>query len=97
MTIRRLLIANRGEIAVRIARTAAEMRIETVAVFPEDDAKTLHVRACDHAEPIPGRGARAYLDPDALVEAAKRAGADDTWSKSKYCSISSRVNSSWSP
>ncbi|WP_339947461.1 carboxyl transferase domain-containing protein [uncultured Albimonas sp.] len=76
MTIRRLLIANRGEIAVRIARTAAEMRIETVAVFPEDDAKTLHVRACDHAEPIPGRGARAYLDPDALVEAAKRAGAD---------------------
>ena len=47
--IKKLLIANRGEIAIRIARAAAEMGIESVAVFSEDDAAALHVRKTDEA------------------------------------------------
>ncbi|MEC9431581.1 MAG: carboxyl transferase domain-containing protein [Pseudomonadota bacterium] len=76
MTVTRLLIANRGEIAVRIAQTAAEMGVETVAVFGPEDAAALHPRRADRAVALPGRGARAYLDPAALVAAAVEAGAD---------------------
>ena len=75
-TLNRLLIANRGEIALRIIRTAADAGIETVAIHPEDDAASLHVLRADRAEVLPGRGARAYLDVDAVVAAAKAAGAD---------------------
>ena len=71
-----LLIANRGEIAVRIARTAAEMGIATVAVFSEDDAASLHTRKADRAAPLKGSGPAAYLDIDQVVAAAKAAGAD---------------------
>ncbi|HET6970343.1 MAG TPA: biotin carboxylase N-terminal domain-containing protein, partial [Phenylobacterium sp.] len=71
-----LLIANRGEIAVRIARTAAEMGVATVAVFSEDDAASLHTRKADSALALKGSGPAAYLDIDAMVEAAKAAGAD---------------------
>jgi acetyl/propionyl-CoA carboxylase alpha subunit len=76
MTLTRLLIANRGEIAIRIARAAAELRIPTVAVFSQDDSRSLHVRRADEARPIPGHGARAYLDIDAIVAAAIAAGCD---------------------
>lgn len=72
----RLLIANRGEIALRIARTAAELGIETVAVHPADDAGSLHVLRADIAAELPGRGARAYLDIDAVVAAAQSSGCD---------------------
>ena len=75
-TLNRLLIANRGEIALRIIRTAADAGIETVAIHPEDDAASLHVLRADRAEVLPGRGGRAYLDVDAVVAAAKAAGAD---------------------
>lgn len=71
-----LLIANRGEIAVRIARTAAEMGIATVAVFSEDDAASLHVRKTDEAVALKGSGPAAYLDIAQIVAAAKAAGAD---------------------
>ena len=71
-----LLIANRGEIAVRIARTAAEMGIATIAVFAEDDAASLHVRECDRAIALPGIGPASYLSITAIVEAAKFGGAD---------------------
>lgn len=74
--INRLLIANRGEIALRIARTAADMGIETCAVHPEDDAASLHVLRADHAELLPGQGARAYLDISDVIAAARRAGCD---------------------
>ncbi len=76
MDIRKLLIANRGEIAVRIARAAAELGIETVSVFAEDDAESLHTRKTDHSVPILGRGAKAYLDMDRIVAVAAEQGCD---------------------
>src|SRR5438128_5804364 len=74
--VKKLLIANRGEIAVRIARTAAEMGLSTVAVFSEDDAASLHTRTADEAVALKGSGPAAYLDIAAVVAAARDAGAD---------------------
>jgi len=75
--IRRLLVANRGEIAVRVFRTAHAMGIGTVAVFSEPDASAAFVRAADVAVPLGGRTpAESYLRADAVVAAALRAGAD---------------------
>lgn len=68
--ITRLLIANRGEIAIRIARAAAELGIPSVAVFAEDDAASLHLRKADQAVALKGRGAAAYLDMQQLLDAA---------------------------
>lgn len=76
MTIRKLLIANRGEIAIRIARAASELGIETVAVYAAEDARSLHVRRADSAVALAGRGAAAYLDIDQVVSVAKREGCD---------------------
>jgi acetyl/propionyl-CoA carboxylase alpha subunit/acetyl-CoA carboxylase carboxyltransferase component len=73
---RRMLIANRGEIALRIARAAAELNIETVAIHPADDAGSLHVRRAGRAIVLPGTGARAYLDIAAVVKAGVAAGCD---------------------
>ena len=69
-----LLIANRGEIAIRIARAAGELGLRTVAVYSADDAASLHARVADEAVALPGSGARAYLDQQAIVAAAKQAG-----------------------
>ncbi|MEI7445634.1 MAG: biotin carboxylase N-terminal domain-containing protein, partial [Burkholderiales bacterium] len=74
--IRRLLIANRGEIAIRIARSAAELGIETVAVYSRDDALALHPRKTDQARALDADGPAAYLDAAALVAAAREAGCD---------------------
>lgn len=71
-----LLIANRGEIAVRIARAGAELGLRTIAVYAEDDAQSLHVRAADEALPLSGSGASAYLDMAQIIAEAKKAGAD---------------------
>ncbi|GLY03131.1 urea carboxylase [Actinoplanes sp. NBRC 101535] len=65
-----LLIANRGEIAVRIIRTARAMGLRTVAIFSDADRGTAHVRLADEAIPVPG-----YLDVDAVIDAAIRSGA----------------------
>ncbi len=68
---KKILIANRGEIAIRVARTASEMGVATVAVFAEDDAQSLHLKAADEAWPLTGSGAGAYLDGAQIVAAAK--------------------------
>ena len=74
--MKKLLIANRGEIAVRIARTAAEMEIGTVAVYSQDDAASLHTRVTDEAHPLKGSGPAAYLDIDQIVQAATALGCE---------------------
>ena len=75
--ITRLLIANRGEIALRIIRTAREMDIATVAVFSDPDAGAPYVRAADEAVRLPGAAPRdTYLRGDAIIAAAAAAGAD---------------------
>jgi 3-methylcrotonyl-CoA carboxylase alpha subunit len=75
--IRTLLIANRGEIACRIARTARRMGVESVAVFSEADANALHVRTAERAIPIGPAPARdSYLNIPRIIEAATAAGAD---------------------
>ncbi len=74
---RRILIANRGEIAVRVAATARRMGVETVAVFSDADAGAMHVAACDRAVRIgPAAVAESYLRGDRIVEAALAEGAE---------------------
>ncbi len=76
MTFKKLLIANRGEIAIRIARAAAGLGIETVSIHSQDDALSLHVRKTDESRALPGTGVPAYLDIDAVIAAARDAGCD---------------------
>jgi acetyl-CoA/propionyl-CoA carboxylase biotin carboxyl carrier protein len=73
----RVLIANRGEIAVRIERTLRRLGIESVAVYSDADARAPHVRGADVAEWIgPTPAAQSYLDVDRVIEAARRSGAE---------------------
>ncbi len=75
--MKRILIANRGEIACRIIRACKALGIETVAVYSEADAKSLHVELADFAEPIgPAPAAQSYLNGERILEAALRHGAD---------------------
>jgi 3-methylcrotonyl-CoA carboxylase alpha subunit len=75
--ITKILIANRGEIACRIIRTARKMGIATVAVYSEADASALHVEMADEAVLIgPAPASESYLKVDAILDAAKRTGAD---------------------
>ena len=76
MQITRLLIANRGEIAVRIARAASDMNIRGVGVYSEDDALPLHIRRTDTACALNGVGPAAYLDAAQIIAVAKDAGCD---------------------
>jgi len=74
----KVLVANRGEIAVRAFRAATEMGATTVAVFPYEDRGSEHRLKADEAYEIGERGhpVRAYLDPDLIVRTAVRVGAD---------------------
>jgi acetyl-CoA carboxylase biotin carboxylase subunit len=75
--MKRLLVANRGEIAVRIIRACREAGIESVAVYSDADAGALHVRIADRAERVgPAPPVESYLNIPALVAAARRSGAD---------------------
>jgi acetyl-CoA carboxylase biotin carboxylase subunit len=74
---RKILIANRGEIAVRIIRACRDLRISPVAVFSEADARALHVRMSDEAYCIgPAQSAHSYLSIETIIAAAKKAGAE---------------------
>ncbi|GAA3433073.1 pyruvate carboxylase [Kutzneria kofuensis] len=74
----KVLVANRGEIAIRAFRAAYELGAGTVAVFPHEDRNSLHRLKADEAYEIgePGHPVRAYLSVDEIVEAARKAGAD---------------------
>jgi acetyl/propionyl-CoA carboxylase alpha subunit len=76
MNFKSLLIANRGEIAIRLARAAAELDINTVAIYAEDDSESLHVRKADQAVALRGRGASAYLDAGQIIAIAQEQGCD---------------------
>lgn len=71
-----ILIANRGEISIRIARAAAELGIRSVAIYSEDDKASLHTKMADDAILVPGFGAKAYLDISAIISAAQEMGCD---------------------
>lgn len=74
---KRILIANRGEIACRIIKTAKSMAIDTIAVYSEADRSSLHVKQADFAEFIgPAPASESYLDIDAIIDAAKKWQAD---------------------
>ncbi len=66
----KILIANRGEIAVRILRASAALNIPTVAVYSKDDGASLHVRMAEETHELPGKGAGAYLSMDAIIDGA---------------------------
>ena len=74
--MKKLLIANRGEIAIRIARAAGELGVASVTIYAEDDAQSGHVTQGDEAIALDGRGAAAYLDIAAVVAAGVNAGCD---------------------
>ena len=76
MGFQSILIANRGEIAIRIMRAASDLDIRTVAVYSEDDSDSLHRTVADHAYALEGRGVSAYLDMDGIIEAAKESNCD---------------------
>ena len=72
--MKKLLIANRGEIAIRVTEAAAELGLTTAAIFSEDDAKSLHVIRADEAHQLRGSGVAAYLDGEQIIAVAQQAG-----------------------
>ncbi len=74
--IARVLVANRGEIAVRVLRAAAEYGASSVAVYSSEDAASLHVRVADDAVPLGSSGGPAYLDGGRLIDIARDTGCD---------------------
>jgi len=72
----KVLIANRGEVAIRIARAAADLDMPSVAIYSEDDARSLHTLAADEAVELGGVGTAAYLDASQVVEVAIATGCE---------------------
>lgn len=76
MSFKGVLIANRGEIAIRITRAAQDLGLRTVAVYAEDDALSLHTKVADEAVRLDGVGAAAYLNMASVIDAARQANCD---------------------
>jgi acetyl/propionyl-CoA carboxylase alpha subunit/acetyl-CoA carboxylase carboxyltransferase component len=76
MSFKSILIANRGEIAIRIARAAADLGIRAAAVYSDDDAQSLHVKLADEARALGASGPDAYLDIARVIAAAKAASCE---------------------
>ncbi len=74
--MKKLLIANRGEIALRVMRAAQDLGIATLSIYAEDDAESLHVRKAEEAVGLDGKGARAYLDIQQIAALAAANGCD---------------------
>ena len=74
--MKKVLIANRGEIAIRIARTCNDLGLKTVGIYSEDDANSLHLSKVDEAYKIDEKGAQAYLDIKEIIRIAKESKAD---------------------
>lgn len=72
----KVLVANRGEVALRVLRALQELGIASVAVYAEDDTASAHLRAADESIALPGSGAAAYLDAERLIAIARQAGCD---------------------
>ncbi|MCW5569265.1 MAG: hypothetical protein KIS84_13685, partial [Dokdonella sp.] len=72
----KLLIANRGEVALRVQRAASDLGISTVAVYAQDDATSRHRRLAEEAYALDGTGPSAYIAIDAMVDIARRSGCD---------------------
>ena len=76
MGFKKILIANRGEIAIRIMRASSDLGISTVAIFSEDDAESLHRTIADESFQLNGQGVFAYLDIEGIINIAKENGVD---------------------
>ena len=71
MVLSNLLVANRGEIAIRIIRAAEDIGIKTTAIFSTDDANSIHTQAADNSISLEEKGATAYLNIENIIEQAK--------------------------
>ncbi|MFK7980120.1 MAG: carboxyl transferase domain-containing protein [Saprospiraceae bacterium] len=72
----KLLIANRGEIAIRIINAACDLEMETVTIYSEDDKTALHTKKSEESYPLKGSGAAAYLDITQIIDVAKKSGCN---------------------
>ena len=92
--LKRILIANRGEVAVRIIRACRELGIETVAIYSEADKDSLHVKLADKAICIgPAKATKSYLNRNHIIEAACLTGCDSIHPGFGFLSENAKLNS----